>query len=118
MRVPANGYDVHLPIHDFQVPQDEEDVVYALKDTLYAALSGRTVYVGCVGGWGRTGLFMALLAKAAGVDNPVEYVRRHYTPRAVETKGQLDYVDSFDVIQVRRWLFWQAWRSWFANLRG
>lgn len=117
-RVPSNGYDVHLPIHDFSVPQDDADVVLALKNTLHAALTGRTVYVGCMGGWGRTGLFMALLAKAAGIENPVEYVRSNYTPRAVETKGQLDFVEKFDVSRVRRWLFWHGWKSWFANLRG
>ena len=41
-----------------------------------------------MGGWGRTGLFLALLAKVCGVENPVTYVRENYSPRAVETTDQ------------------------------
>ena len=101
--------DAWLPIVDFKVPTNPETVLKVLKQALGAALEGRPVYVGCMGGWGRTGLFLALLAKAAGIENPIEYVRSHYTPHAVETAAQERYVEEFDVSSIKVWLFWQAW---------
>lgn len=115
-RVPPTGVDVYLPIRDFDVPSDAAAVSDAIRETLRAALAGETVYVGCMGGWGRTGLFMALLAKAAGIGDPVDYVRKHYTPRAIETKEQYAYVAGFDVTELRRWLVRQAWKQRLRRL--
>ena len=42
-RVP-NERDVHLPIHDFCVPDSEKQVEYALMDTFDAAIEGKQVY--------------------------------------------------------------------------
>ena len=108
-RVPKTA-DVHLPIHDFDVPRDQSEVDIAIEDTFGALLAGKRVYVGCMGGWGRTGLFLALLAKVAGVADPVGYVRANYTPRAVETKEQMAYVHDFDVLPLQSRLIWTAWR--------
>lgn len=116
-RVPA-AKAVHLPIHDFQVPDDDAAVEKALRQALQAALDGRQVYVGCMGGWGRTGLFLALLAKATGFDNPVACVRAHYTPHAVETEAQWRYVQDFDVRALRRWLRGAAWLAWLRQLKN
>lgn len=110
--------DVHLPIHDFSVPEHPEAVAGALVAALGAAMDGKKVYIGCMGGWGRTGLFMALIAKAAGVADPVEYVRINYTPRAVETGEQERYVANFDVSQVQRALVWIAWKARLRRLLG
>lgn len=109
-RVP-NERDVHLPIHDFSIPESAKAVEYALMDTFDAALDGKQVYVGCMGGWGRTGLFLALMAKAAGIPDPVEYVRENYTPKAVETREQYTYVQRFDVSKVQRHVRLKAWRK-------
>lgn len=106
-------YNVRVPIRDFSVPQPEqrEEMVSALKQTIEAAMQGKLVYVGCAGGWGRTGLFLALLAKALDVKDPVRFVRSTYTSHAVETKPQENYVKNFDVASIRRWLFWAALRN-------
>ena len=69
------------------------------------------MWVGCQGGWGRTGLFLALMAKVCGEANPVSYVRHHYSPRAVETNEQMDYVRKFDVDDLQQWLFWRGWTA-------
>ena len=103
---------VHLPIEDFSVPADAARVTRALEQTLGQLVRGRKVYVGCAGGWGRTGLFLSLLAKVAGEAEPVAYVRRHYSPRAVETEQQRAYVEQFPVQALRRRLFWQLLLSW------
>lgn len=103
-------YNVWLPIDDFSVPRDRDDVVAAIKETVAAAIDGEVVYAGCMGGWGRTGLFMALVAKAVGHEDPISYVRQMYTPRAVETKEQERYVEEFDVSWFNTWLLKTTWR--------
>ena len=119
--VRAEGiHDVHLDlllaIPDFSVPDQSPDHVReVLRRTLQAALEGKEVYVGCMGGWGRTGLFLALLAKATGERDPVAYVRKHYSPRAVETVAQARYVASFDVSEVQVWFVRTAWRKWWMD---
>lgn len=89
--------DAYIPIHDFDVPKpDQAQLVAAtVRDCVLKSLSGKPVYVGCMGGWGRTGLFMSLIAKSLGVSDPVGFVRANYTPKAVETSAQQRYVDSF-----------------------
>jgi hypothetical protein len=110
-RATALYKDVWLPIDDFEVPENGRGQVdLALRQTLEAALNGRDVYVGCMGGWGRTGLFLALLAKASGQADPVKYVRESYTPQAVETEAQRRFVADFDVDAVRSWMLARAWR--------
>jgi protein-tyrosine phosphatase len=78
-------------------------------------LTGKDVYIGCQGGWGRTGLFLALLAKTCGVENPIMYVRQNYARTAVETPAQEKYVRDFDVTPTRIWLFWYAWTGRIGN---
>lgn len=92
--------DHWLPIDDFSVPADKKAVDQALKVAIEQMAAGSSVYAGCMGGWGRTGLFLALVAKAMGEENPVEFVRKNYTPRAVETDQQYKYVKNFDVTEV------------------
>ncbi len=112
-RVPPTDIHAHLPIVDFEVPNPSQRQL--VEDTLFkalkAAIDGKQVYVGCMGGVGRTGLFMALLAKAADVKNPVSFVRASYDSHAVETKDQKAYVEAFDVRPLQRRLFWYAWQS-------
>ncbi|WP_113152747.1 hypothetical protein [Nitratireductor sp. OM-1] len=115
-QVPASLVDVNLAISDFSVPRDAIRTGKAIRDTMQAALDGKRVYIGCMGGWGRTGLFMALIAKAAGIKNPVEFVRETYTPKAVETREQQLYVDTFDVEEIQKWLVVAAWRARFRRL--
>ena len=105
--------DAHLPIRDFQVPAPGQkgEVDATLKKAFEQLLFGKRVWVGCMGGWGRTGLFLALMAKVAGVEDPVGYVRANYTTKAVETLEQLNYVKAFDVRELQQWLFWRAWTT-------
>src|SRR5690606_26734740 len=100
---------VLLPITDFSVPENAADTDDALVAAFKAGIDGRPVYVGCMGGWGRTGLFLALMAKVAGEKDPVGYVRRWYTPHAVETKQQKAYVENYDMSWVRPKVLRYAW---------
>ena len=82
--------DILLPTPDYGVPDPA-----VLKQAVGAVLAqleadpARPVHVGCRAGIGRTGLFLACLARAAGVEgDPLDYVRRHYLPHAAETEAQ------------------------------
>jgi len=115
-RIPQDKVDVVLPIQDFQVPADGAAVAVAIKGALEAALTGKDVYVGCMGGYGRTGLFLALIAKAAGVSRPIAFVRRNYCSHAVETRDQANYIRRFNVLPLRWWLLKRCWSLWWQGL--
>ncbi|MCV4231173.1 hypothetical protein OHJ21_08330 [Virgibacillus sp. LDC1] len=55
------------------------------------------VEIACGGGIGRTGTALACLAVIDGLPNhkAVDYIRQHYTPRAVETPWQRRFVSRF-----------------------
>jgi hypothetical protein len=98
-------FAIKLDIPDFSVP-DPDEAEAALLATIALVRAGATPYIGCMGGTGRTGLFLALLAKVAMFSqrrftyrglNPVELIREIYRPGAVETKEQELYVEAFDV---------------------
>jgi hypothetical protein len=108
--------DMLIPIEDFQVPSNDFEVLDGVKAALDKALWGVPVYVGCMGGWGRTGLILAIIAKAAGVKDPVGFVRENYTSHAVETEDQQAYVAEFDVGELRSHLFWAGWKRYWQRM--
>jgi len=63
----------------------------ALIDWLHAKLLlGDKIHVGCIGGHGRTGLVLAALVKQlTGQKRAIQYVRKHYCKKAVETTDQI-----------------------------
>lgn len=81
---------------DFGLPADPADARDALREAWVRAAEER-VEVGCPGGRGRTGTALACLAVLDGVaaSKAVDYVRRGYHRRAVETPGQQRFVRSF-----------------------
>lgn len=87
---------ISIPTRDFSVP-DRGVLDTGMGTAVRLILAGHPLYVGCMGGRGRTGLFLALLAKAFGVKDPVEYVRSHYYSHAVETEEQYEFVKQYAV---------------------
>lgn len=87
---------VSIPTADFSVP-DPKLMAKGLDEAVNRILLGQPLYVGCMGGIGRTGLFLAILAKAFDVKNPVRFVRENYLSHAVETPQQMKYVTDFTV---------------------
>jgi len=81
---------------DLRLPADPADLRDALTEVLCRAAAER-VEVACGGGTGRTGTALACLAVLDGVPaaEAVAYVRRHYRPRAVETRRQERFVAAF-----------------------
>lgn len=96
---------VSIPTQDFKVP-DLGDMWWGLAKSLWLLRTEGHIYVGCMGGIGRTGLFMAIMTRLlTGVDGPtaVTQVRKDYNPSAVETKDQKDYVAKFPLMLLKLW---------------
>ncbi|MFF7412114.1 protein-tyrosine phosphatase family protein [Streptomyces lydicus] len=81
---------------DFRLPSSDAQA-RALLGEAWARADRERVEVACGGGRGRTGTALACLAVLDGVpaDEAVDYVRRNYHPRAVETPWQKRYVRRF-----------------------
>ncbi|MGW0557994.1 phosphatase domain-containing protein [Streptomyces sp. NPDC002926] len=81
---------------DFWLPGSHADARAALGEAWDRAAVER-VEIACGGGRGRTGTALACLAVLDGVpaDRAVDFVRRHYDARAVETPWQRRYVRRF-----------------------
>ena len=81
---------------DWWLPADPVEARHAVVELWQRAASER-VEVACSGGQGRTGTALACLAILDGVPatEAVDYVRRRYNPRAVQTPWQRRYVDRF-----------------------
>jgi len=86
--------EIDIPTRDFDTPPAAE-MDHGLRQAVNRILLGQPLYVGCMGGIGRTGLFLAILAKAFGEPDPVAYVRKNYMGHAVETLEQKAYVAAY-----------------------
>ena len=82
---------------DFRLPADRSAAADAFREAWTRAATER-VEIACAGGRGRTGTALACIAVLDGVpaDEAVAYVRRHYSPHAVETPWQRRFVARFD----------------------
>jgi protein-tyrosine phosphatase len=93
----SSGLEViHLPIPDFNVPTQA-----ALSTTIEAALdrasAGKNLAVHCYAGYGRTGMFLACMARRVlgmSAYEAIEWVRS-YVPTAIEAPEQVEVVKAF-----------------------
>lgn len=83
---------------DFRTPRDDQLAADLIERAYLLARAGHRVEIACGGGTGRTGTVIACMAILAGhpAADAIAWTRRHYRPRAVETRGQ------------RRWIRWFA----------
>ena len=85
------GEILYFPITDYEILPDDvlETLVRELLDRL---LAGKRTAVFCVGGHGRTGYIAACLLHRLGQENPIGFLRKHYSASAVESEEQEDAV--------------------------
>jgi hypothetical protein len=106
--------NVYVDTDDFSVPE-VSDLKKGILRALMAMINEEDVYAGCMGGIGRTGIFLAALAKvqieyrkskhrAGRGEDPVLYVRKHFIPHAVETAQQEKFIADLDVSDIVEWL--------------
>jgi hypothetical protein len=99
---------IYVPTVDFSIPDSNTFLLGLIRGVLVLREHGE-IYVGCMGGIGRTGLYLGGLAKimylAGELDvTPdgqlapyVKYVRDNYYGHAIETIEQLDFLARLDV---------------------
>jgi hypothetical protein len=102
---------IDIPTKDFGVP-DVVTFKRGLVKGISAIQLGLPLYVGCWGGIGRTGLYLAGMAKVmAGYRekmhrtrlDPLLYVRNQYMEDAVETRKQEQFILDLDVTDIVDW---------------
>jgi len=85
-----------FPISDGTAPESADDFHNLVTWVVQALEGGRSVHAGCVGGHGRTGLFLAALAAFMGQgDETVGYVRENYCSKAVESEAQVAFLQGY-----------------------
>ena len=93
----SNGMEViHLPIPDFDVPT-QEALSAAIAAAQARAAAGKNVAVHCNAGYGRTGMFLACMARRVlglSANEAIEWVRS-YVPSAIEVQEQVEVVKAF-----------------------
>lgn len=87
------AYHVGCPDRNVPIPTVPQ-VLWMANHALTLAREGKRVEVGCIGGHGRTGLMLAVLATIIQPDiaDAVKYVRENYCPHAIESDLQEWYV--------------------------
>ncbi len=88
---------IHLPIPDFQVPDDEGAIHTAIENFVVHAQASENGAVHCMAGIGRTGIFLACVAKHhLNLDGTeaIDWVRQ-YIPTALENEDQEQFVLEF-----------------------
>lgn len=95
----AETLAIQVPWPDMSVPDLADEHMIALVDLIGRMIGkGQTVEVGCIGGHGRTGTLLAMVALEHGVDTPeeaVKYVRANYCDQAIESATQEWYVAKY-----------------------
>jgi len=84
---------IHLPIPDLDVPS-KEGLAEAIEKTLEHAQAGENIVIHCHAGLGRTGLFVAYLAKRVlgfSSEEAIHWTRKHI-PYALETYEQIRFI--------------------------
>jgi len=88
---------LHLPVPDFGVPTDIPSWENGLKIASRAAADGKNVVVHCLAGLGRTGIFLACLAKEnlnINGEDAIDWVRKSITG-AMENSHQEHFVINY-----------------------
>ena len=93
--------EVYFPVQDMGVPTDSKEFADLIAWLHAMVEEGKKVHVGCIGGHGRTGMLLAALVTRYGEMDAVNYVRKLYCKKAVESTSQIAFlVEHFGVTKV------------------
>lgn len=102
--VPDNRIAFDLGTKDF-TPFDDALIRARLPGILRAVEGGARLYVGCMGGTGRTGTLLALMVAqhpSFSGQQAIDYIRAVYRKGAVETAEQEEQVRDFGALKFTR----------------
>jgi protein-tyrosine phosphatase len=87
----------HHPIQDYAIPGDEVKFEALISEVIQKLNEGTNVVVHCMAGLGRSGIFLACLAKMhfgwSGRES-IKWLREHI-PHAIENEKQVNFVIEF-----------------------
>lgn len=87
------GTEFLFQIPDGSIPAHPEEFKKLVAWTRKQLEAGLKVHCGCIGGHGRTGMFLsALVCEMTGEKDAIEYVRANYCSKVVETPSQVDFL--------------------------
>lgn len=98
---------IRFPIKDMFIPRHADTFTEALEYVSQALYEDKRVHVGCIGGHGRTGTFLAALVQMNMSDlleqediSAIDYVRDNYSIHAVETTAQVVFLNKVFGVEV------------------
>jgi hypothetical protein len=90
---PNGVVEIHYSIQDMNAPVNTSRFKKMVTWLCTQLQDGKTVHVGCVGGHGRTGIVIsAIVAELTGKKDAIQWVRKHYCKKAVESKAQVQFL--------------------------
>lgn len=90
------GHEILYRVTDMSVPKEVTEYRRLVEWTAEQLHGGQKVHCGCVGGHGRTGMFLAALLKhMTGDEDAIATVRKLYCSKAVETGDQVKWLGEF-----------------------
>jgi hypothetical protein len=85
--------EVHFGVRDQHAPDNIKRFKKMIDWLCNQLQEGKKIHVGCIGGHGRTGTVLsAIVAQALGEKNAIQYVRKNYCTRAVESSEQIHFL--------------------------
>jgi hypothetical protein len=86
------GEEFLFKITDMHAPDDAAEFKKLVGWTVKRLEAGSKVHCGCIGGHGRTGTFLAALVAHYGEKDAIDYVRKNYCQKAVESGDQVQFL--------------------------
>jgi hypothetical protein len=86
------GTEVLFEVQDMGIPKQPEEFRKLVGWVKKQVDAGLKVHCGCIGGHGRTGTFLAALVSEYGEKDAINYVRKNYCDRAVESSQQVKFL--------------------------
>lgn len=112
------GVEFLYRVPDMGVPKSLASFKKMLGYLEKAILNRENVFIGCIGGHGRTGLVLAaLVAKMTGNMKAVPYVRKNYCKKAVESEEQIEWLHkNFGIKKVKSSKNVQGWSNLYYDM--
>lgn len=89
-----DGKIIYYPIDDFHI-LPENILNRLVNEVLEQLRKDKRVGIFCIGGHGRTGYIAACILGKIGIEDPIEWVRKMYCNKAIESNGQIKSIANY-----------------------